>query len=540
MNDKIQELQNRVEQLEKQVNDLEQKMNTSVNPSHPKAVSLIDSSPSNQNEENVKTWGENIGQKWLPRIFIFVLLLGIVWGFAAAVEGNYITEQVRIAIGFGTAVLFYFVGTSQFKKHRLNLAYSLLGGTIVILFLTTFSAHMLYEFIPFWPAFILNLSWLLFGLYTAYKFHSEVIAVIVSVGGFLVPFLLNGQEGGEWLFYTYETLLYIVFLLYSFRYHYQWLHYVSFFFLPLTIITYLLLSGTGGEAPAYMMIIQHVCIGFILFYKLPLHYRHHIATLIPSTILTSLFVLGTFKDWKLDAILLIAIIAYTTLSLSLFYMKSASERIALAAFPALYLIAVYTNHLFDNELLTILIMFQAGLGIYYSTILKSRLILFTSGVTFLIGAIRVYDMRLWTLWSFELLAWLAFFVLCFALIVLTHKLKELSFQIIYKCGVVLFSFMLLVFLWLLGPLLTVDYSSMVQQMVISLLWLCYAVGYILFGKWKNIHQLESFGLIMIFVVLLKGIFIDLPISSLAIRAILFIVLGTIGLIVSRFSYGKNH
>ena len=33
---------------------------------------------------------------WLPRIFIFVLLLGVVFGFVAAVKAGYLTEPIRL------------------------------------------------------------------------------------------------------------------------------------------------------------------------------------------------------------------------------------------------------------------------------------------------------------------------------------------------------------------------------------------------------------------------------------------------------------
>ncbi|WP_335872004.1 DUF2339 domain-containing protein [Bacillus sp. 2205SS5-2] len=552
MNAEIQELRSRIEKLEAEVTDLRGqvgKVNTLTkiqSSKSPTPSTILNQNPRPitidthvSKEEVQKQWGEEIGQTWLPRIFIFVLLLGVVWGFAAAIEGGFVTESIRVASGYSFALVLYGIGIHQFRRKHFNLAFSLLGGTIVLLFLTTFSAHMLYEFISFWPAFLLNACWLVLGLITSYYFKTEIIAVIVSLGGFLVPFLLDGAGTGSWLFYTYETLLYAIFLLFSYRFQYRWLHYISFLFLPLTLVAYGVLVQPSGNEPAYIMLLQHLLISVVVFYKHHLTSKDQISSLFTSAVITSLFCFSLLDGWSFDTVLLSLIFAYSTLSIYLYFGKNLSEKIPLSVVLALYFIGLYTYHLSGDELLTSLLLLQAVLGIYLAVTLKSKLILLTSGMTFLLATLRVFMIGYWELWSPELITWLVFFASTISILWLENKHGSFFEKNLKSLTVIILSFMLLLFLGQFGNTITIEYSYMIQQMTISLLWLCYAVGYIIVGKWKNSSPLQTFGLVMIFVVLLKAIFVDLPISSLTIRAVLFIILGGIGLLVSRFYYSEK-
>src|SRR5699024_3515756 len=84
-------------------------------------------------------WETLIGKIWLPRIFIFVLLLGVVWGFRIAVDAGWLNETARVIIGFIVAGLFYYVGEKQIKKDRIALGKVLLVGFISTLLVTTFA-----------------------------------------------------------------------------------------------------------------------------------------------------------------------------------------------------------------------------------------------------------------------------------------------------------------------------------------------------------------------------------------------------------------
>lgn len=81
-------------------------------------------------------WEHAIARVWLPRVFIVVLLLGVLWGFIAAVSAGYLTQPVRCLLGLVAAGAMYFFGERQVRGQREGLAQVLLGGSVAVLMLT--------------------------------------------------------------------------------------------------------------------------------------------------------------------------------------------------------------------------------------------------------------------------------------------------------------------------------------------------------------------------------------------------------------------
>jgi uncharacterized membrane protein len=76
-------------------------------------------------------------------------------------------------------------------------------------------------------------------------------------------------------------------------------------------------------------------------------------------------------------------------------------------------------------------------------------------------------------------------------------------------------------------------------MSVSFSWILYAILGIVFGVTKSNKNVRLIGVVLIITTLLKLIFIDLPNVSLIVRAILFIGLGGVGLLISRLFYIKE-
>ena len=66
---------------------------------------------------------------------------------------------------------------------------------------------------------------------------------------------------------------------------------------------------------------------------------------------------------------------------------------------------------------------------------------------------------------------------------------------------------------------------------------CAIIGMV-YGSMKNVKGARYAGVILLFSTLLKVIFIDLPTVSILVKAVLFIGLGAVGLVISRMFYRK--
>lgn len=101
------------------------------------------------------------------------------------------------------------------------------------------------------------------------------------------------------------------------------------------------------------------------------------------------------------------------------------------------------------------------------------------------------------------------------------------------------AFLGLMFASIMISLLTESASNEFKHLAMSVVWLLYAIGAIVLGIVYKIPKARLTGIIFLFVVLIKVILVDVPDTSLTIKAVLFIALGLVGLIVSRILYGKK-
>ncbi|MGU3473634.1 DUF2339 domain-containing protein [Paenibacillus sp. D51F] len=73
----------------------------------------------------------------------------------------------------------------------------------------------------------------------------------------------------------------------------------------------------------------------------------------------------------------------------------------------------------------------------------------------------------------------------------------------------------------------------------SAVWIVYAIALITGGIMLRRPKARLAGMLLVLLTLLKVIFIDVPGVTIAVRAILFIGLGVVGIAVSRVMYSKQ-
>ena len=151
--------------------------------------------------------GEEIGQVWLPRIFIFVLLIGVIWAFKETSNYGFLNEHIKIIAGYIAAAGLIYLGQLQMKKNRIALGHVMLGGSVVLLLIVTFAMHVLYGMIPTIPAFGLNIIWIGLGIYFSHYYSSQPLAILTGIGGYLIPFLVESSNPSILYFVVFETRL---------------------------------------------------------------------------------------------------------------------------------------------------------------------------------------------------------------------------------------------------------------------------------------------------------------------------------------------
>jgi uncharacterized membrane protein len=204
---------------------------------------------------------------WLPRLFMFILLLGVLWGLKVGMDNGFITNPVRVGMGYTGTILLYFLGMRYYNNGKKGFGLTLLGGFIGLGILTTFAAHLLYGYLNFTIAFVVGVSYIIAGLLLSRKTKSETLTIFSGIAGFLLPFLLEGEGATSLQFCSYILLLFLSLFYVSLSQKHKYTFYVTFLLFHLTLFVYALLESVYAVESVLIVtvLIQH---GVILFFYL--------------------------------------------------------------------------------------------------------------------------------------------------------------------------------------------------------------------------------------------------------------------------------
>jgi len=133
---------------------------------------------------------ESIGSKWLPRIGMVALLIGVGF-FLNYAFAHWIEPLGRILIGLlGSGLLLYFGEYFENKKLH-TYARIFTGGGLAVLYFSLWAAHSLYFLISTGITFFLICLVTLIAGFFAARYNSLVVAFYALIGGFIAPTLVG-------------------------------------------------------------------------------------------------------------------------------------------------------------------------------------------------------------------------------------------------------------------------------------------------------------------------------------------------------------
>ncbi|MHA6250480.1 DUF2339 domain-containing protein [Oceanobacillus sp. CAU 1775] len=605
-NDKIDKLEARITQLEKEVEQLKEGRKKSRIPPVEKVrrhqepesdQQLVPPHLQQQEKKEPTDWETLIGKIWLPRIFIFVLLLGVVWGFKIAIDAGWLNEINRIIIGFIVAGLFYYLGDRQIKKDRIALGKVLLVGFIATLLVTTFAMHILYSMIPTSFAFILNVIWVALGIYLSHLHRSQAMGVMVAIAGYLIPFLVAGfgTSASLHMIILYELIYYLALLWFAIRNDYRILFYMSTILLHVVYFA-LLIVGARVLEPAHALLMtvgilmQHEVIFYTLI-KGKIEKLNAFPLLFSSFLVTILWAKWGFAFYELAYLFTVYLIVTTIRYGWVAYqakLKQNAKLLSIGTTLATLGILVLTLDLVENQYaMGSLLLIQGTLAVYVGYTFQSKMqkvigyfIYYFTAFTvvteyyidgyeriilwgILIGtlylhvifnqrnkeetlfhvnvsiALLVHVLYLTNLDYYHLalgpLHWAVIIASLYVLYRLTKKDMTTLMRRVYLAINILIHLQFISYL--AGELITESHNG--QVLLTTAGWALYALAFVYLGMSRELKSFRMLGIGLIFFTLLKLIFFDLVFISLTTRSILFVFIGLIGILVSRFIYGKT-
>ncbi|MGE6346194.1 DUF2339 domain-containing protein [Bacillus mycoides] len=478
-------------------------------------------------------------QTWLPRIFVGIMLLGVIWLFKAGVDAGLLTPAIRVVFGIVLSVGLYYVGDTQIKRERQALGLVLAGGSITGIVLTTFAAHYLYEFIPASIAFICNIVWVILGIYLAKRYRSEYLAIFVAVGAFFVPFLLNSTTPNTYIFFSYETILTISLLWYALRNRYKYLYMISYVVAAIVLFVFFVVMSILVENVQVQLTVVYGAIHLLLFWHMfserSFIQEARLAIFSANAVFFILAIsqISKFTTWGLVISAFVHAVMFV-----LEYRKNKhsvfSNLIFGFAMGSFSLAILYEYSLVNAA---IVLLLQGFLGMVTAIKVKQNIKLYVGATIYAIGMVQ-------TIFSpfdeFISAGFVAHIILIGTFYYCMIQAKEVLASLgKYVYSIALYSLMVIVFITItrIGEVLSTDGS--IISVSVSLLWMVYALFAVWFGRYRQMNEILYAGLVVLVVTVGKLFLLDLPEVSMMIRAVLFLIVGSIGIVISRMFFSKE-
>ncbi|MBJ8105265.1 MULTISPECIES: DUF2339 domain-containing protein [Bacillus cereus group] len=478
-------------------------------------------------------------QTWLPRIFVGIMLLGVIWLFKAGVDAGLLTPAIRVVFGIVLSAGLYYVGDIQIKRERQALGLVLAGGSITGIVLTTFAAHYLYEFIPASIAFICNIVWVILGIYLAKRYRSEYLAIFVAVGAFFVPFLLNSTTPNTYIFFSYETILTISLLWYALRNRYKYLYMISYVVAAIVLFVFFaVMSILVGNVQVQLTVVYgaiHLLLFWHMFSERTFIQEARSAIFSANAVFFILAIsqIPEFTTWGLVISAFVHAVMFV-----LEYRKNKqyifTDLLFGFAMGSFSLAILYEYSLVNAA---IVLLLQGFLGMVTAIKVKQNIKLYVSATIYAIGMVQTIFS---TFDEFISAGFVAHIILIGTFYYCMRQAKEVLVSLgKYVYSIALYSLMIIVFITItrIGEVLSTDGS--IISVSVSLLWMVYALFAVWFGRYRQMNEILYAGLVVLVVTVGKLFLLDLPEVSMMIRAVLFLIVGSIGIVISRMFFSKE-
>lgn len=147
-----------------------------------------------------------IGENWLQRIGIGLLLLGVAFLFKYSIDQGWLVPPIRSLIGLGIGLALFVPGL-QFRDEQTPLKQILLGGGIATFYITGFATFQLYSFVPSPVIWLFMVVVTLLALSLALQQDEAVLSIVGTLGGLATPFMLYTGSGSLSSLMIYTALI---------------------------------------------------------------------------------------------------------------------------------------------------------------------------------------------------------------------------------------------------------------------------------------------------------------------------------------------
>ncbi|MFJ7730314.1 DUF2339 domain-containing protein [Lysinibacillus sp. NPDC097231] len=173
----------------------------------------------------------------LPKLFMVVLVMGVLWGLKLVSDYGYLSNGVKIILAYGLSLVFVAMAyvLERRKVGSPAITISLYGGAFIVGILTTAASAILYEIIGLTMALVIAVIYIGYGIAISYLKKNEVLTVFVAFTSLLLPYLLEYMNFSAVIILIYVIVLFAMLQLVIHQHKQKLALYIATFFSVLAV-----------------------------------------------------------------------------------------------------------------------------------------------------------------------------------------------------------------------------------------------------------------------------------------------------------------
>ncbi|MCP1144975.1 DUF2339 domain-containing protein [Lysinibacillus endophyticus] len=359
----------------------------------------------------------------LPKIFMLILVLGVLWGLKLISDYGLFSNTIKIILAYFLSIGLIVIATLIEKRKQDSsqvLTVVLYGGSFMIGSLTTAAGAILYEVIGLYVALFIAILYIAYGIIISYFKKNEVLSVFIIFTSLLLPYLLEYMEFNNVIILLYVLLLFGAMQWVFIKHRQRVALYVAYFF---SIIALQIIYSLNEQGEVYYFI-SYVILNAVLLavwlktFEAGKFRALHEGMLFSLSGLT-LLLIHFIPEYSFIAFIVLAII-YGSFA---FYIHKRGEKRIVDVVGTLALLAFFNMLLaleLSPELGNILLPLSTFIGIMLAVRLGAMLMKITYSLLFMIlilGHILINDVEpFWSVEHLNYLLILIYLVVIFAYI----------------------------------------------------------------------------------------------------------------------------
>ncbi len=200
------------------------------------------------------------------RVGVLILLCGVAFFLKYSIDNNLVKPEIRIAASFLFGAGMVWGGLRALKGRYQGVASGIIGAGFVTCYLSVYFAYRTFSLIPYGYSFAVLLAVVAAAGILAIWKNQLLPAVIGTLGGYAVPFLLSRGTVDLTGLFTFTSLLSVFVLLGAAIRSWRILHLLAFSFNALIYLA----AGLKVGFSNYKLCIFFFCVNFAIFSVIPL------------------------------------------------------------------------------------------------------------------------------------------------------------------------------------------------------------------------------------------------------------------------------